>query len=106
MSELPSRRFASARGLVIDTEPLRRDPDFRRMWAGQSINVIGSQITRVIDYARAVSLNLGNAKDAITNVDLAIETGKFTSAQVILSSAQSTLASANGFVQTLLSFLQ
>lgn len=39
--------MAVARGLVIDLEPLRRDPDFRRMWTGQSINVIGSQITRV-----------------------------------------------------------
>ncbi|MEO8469822.1 MAG: MFS transporter, partial [Chloroflexota bacterium] len=40
-------RLASARGLVIDLEPLRRDPDFRHLWAGQSINVIGNQITRV-----------------------------------------------------------
>ncbi len=39
--------MATARGLIIDLEPLRRDPDFRRLWAGQSINVIGSQITRV-----------------------------------------------------------
>ena len=47
MSGSARRRLASARGLVIDLEPLRRDPDFRRMWTGQSINVIGSQITRV-----------------------------------------------------------
>jgi MFS family permease len=47
MSGPPRRRFAGARGLVIDLEPLRRDPDFRRLWAGQSINVIGNQITRV-----------------------------------------------------------
>lgn len=43
----PRRRLASARGLVIDIEPLRRDHDFRRLWAGQTINVIGNQITRV-----------------------------------------------------------
>jgi MFS family permease len=41
------RRFAGARGLVIDLEPLRRDPDFRRLWTGQAVNIIGSQITRV-----------------------------------------------------------
>ena len=47
MSVPPRGRLAAARGLVIDIEPLRRDADFRRLWAGQSINVIGSQITRV-----------------------------------------------------------
>ena len=41
------RRRDVARGLVIDLEPLRRDTDFRRLWTGQSINVIGNQITRV-----------------------------------------------------------
>jgi MFS family permease len=40
-------RFAGVRGLVIDLEPLRRDADFRRIWSGQAINVIGTQITRV-----------------------------------------------------------
>jgi len=40
-------RWQSARGLVVDLEPLRRDRDFRYLWAGQSINVIGNQITRV-----------------------------------------------------------
>jgi len=43
----PRPRLAAARGLIIDIEPLRRDPDFRRIWAGQSIGVIGNQITRV-----------------------------------------------------------
>lgn len=47
MSGLPRPRLAAVRGLVIDIEPLRRDPDFRRIWSGQSINVIGNQITRV-----------------------------------------------------------
>ncbi len=47
MSVPPRRRLAAARSFVIDIEPLRRDVDFRRLWAGQSINVIGSQITRV-----------------------------------------------------------
>ena len=39
--------MAAARALVIDLEPLRRDPDFRRLFIGQSINGIGTQITRV-----------------------------------------------------------
>lgn len=47
MSAAPRGRLSAARGLVIDTEPLRRDPDFRRLWTGQAVNVIGSQITRV-----------------------------------------------------------
>jgi MFS family permease len=47
MSGSPTDRLRSVRGLVIDVEPLRRDPDFRRLWMGQSINVIGNQITRV-----------------------------------------------------------
>ena len=47
MSGARRRRFAGARGLVIDLEPLRRDPDFRRLWTGQAVNVVGSQITRV-----------------------------------------------------------
>jgi MFS family permease len=44
---LPRRRLSAARGLVIDLEPLRLDPDFRRLWTGQSVNVIGRQITQV-----------------------------------------------------------
>jgi MFS family permease len=47
MSGSPGARLRSVRGFVIDVEPLRRDPDFRRLWMGQSINVIGNQITRV-----------------------------------------------------------
>lgn len=47
MNGPPRPRLAAARGLVIDIEPLRRDPDFRRLWTGQSVNVIGTQITRV-----------------------------------------------------------
>ena len=47
MSGTGRRRMAKARGLVIDLEPLRKDPDYRHLWTGQSINVIGNQITRV-----------------------------------------------------------
>lgn len=35
------------RGLIIDVDPIRLDRDWRRLWAGQSINVVGAQLTRV-----------------------------------------------------------
>lgn len=47
MTDPPHPRLARLRRLVIDVAPLRRDPDFRRIWTGQSINIIGNQITRV-----------------------------------------------------------
>jgi MFS family permease len=42
----PSRR-QRLRGLILDVSPLRRDPDFRRIWTGQGISAIGNQITRI-----------------------------------------------------------
>ncbi len=47
MSGSGRHRADRVRGLVIDIEPLRKDVDFRRLWLGQSISVIGNQITRV-----------------------------------------------------------
>jgi MFS family permease len=41
------RRSGGLRGLVLDPAPLRLDRDWRRLWLGQSISVIGSQVTRV-----------------------------------------------------------
>ncbi|HXI44773.1 MAG TPA: MFS transporter [Candidatus Acidoferrales bacterium] len=35
------------RRVVLDVSPLREYPAYRRLWMGQSINVIGSQVTRV-----------------------------------------------------------
>jgi MFS family permease len=35
------------RGAIVDVSPLRDLPAYRLLWAGQSVNVIGSQITRV-----------------------------------------------------------
>ena len=34
-------------GVLLDTTPLRLDRDFRWLWAGQAVNGIGSQITRL-----------------------------------------------------------
>ncbi len=47
MSEPSRRRLGNVRGLVLDIEPLRRHADYRRLWTGQAINVVGSMITRV-----------------------------------------------------------
>jgi MFS family permease len=38
------RRFG---GILVDISPLREFPAYRRLWLGQSVNVIGSQVTRV-----------------------------------------------------------
>jgi len=38
---------APVRGLLIDLEPLRASPAFRRMWLGASLSSIGSQLTNV-----------------------------------------------------------
>lgn len=35
------------RNLVVDVSPLREFPAYRRLWIGQSVNVIGNQVTRV-----------------------------------------------------------
>ena len=35
------------RRVFVDTAPLRRDRDYRWLWAGQAINGIGTQITRI-----------------------------------------------------------
>jgi len=35
------------RRVVLDVSPLREFPAYRRLWAGQAINIIGSQVTRV-----------------------------------------------------------
>ena len=64
-------RLAGARGFVIDTEPLRRDPDFRRLWTGQAVNVIGSQITRVaLPYQVFVNTGSMTALAVLTLVQL------------------------------------
>jgi MFS family permease len=33
--------------MLLDTEPLRRDRDYRWLWSGQVVNGIGNQITRI-----------------------------------------------------------
>jgi MFS family permease len=48
VSERDARsRRAGLRGVFLDTAPLRLDPAYRMLWAGQAVNGIGTQITRV-----------------------------------------------------------
>jgi MFS family permease len=42
-----SGRRSRLRGVLVDTAPLRLDPHYRTLWAGQVVNGIGTQITRV-----------------------------------------------------------
>jgi predicted MFS family arabinose efflux permease len=43
----PASRGTRLRSVVLDVSPLREFPAYRRLWLGQSVNVIGSQVTRV-----------------------------------------------------------
>jgi MFS family permease len=40
-------RFAFLRGVAIDLTPLRRSRDFRRLWFGNAISLLGSMLTTV-----------------------------------------------------------
>lgn len=44
---MPGTRRARVRGLLLDTEPLRRDRDYRLLWTGQAVTGVGTQITRL-----------------------------------------------------------
>src|SRR3954451_12671663 len=45
-AQVTTRRSALRR-LFLDTTPLRLDPHYRMLWAGQVVNGIGTQITRI-----------------------------------------------------------
>ncbi|MHA3723188.1 MFS transporter [Leucobacter sp. HY1910] len=47
--ETPARphRLRALKGLLADTTPLKRSPEFARLWAGTSVAQIGSQLTIV-----------------------------------------------------------
>jgi MFS family permease len=47
MTSDPGRRRGRLRGIFLDLEPLRRDRDYRFLWAGQLISGVGRQVTVV-----------------------------------------------------------
>jgi MFS family permease len=48
VTQEPARRpRRGIRRIVLDVSPLREHRDYRLLWTGQSVNVIGNQITRV-----------------------------------------------------------
>ena len=47
MSAPPSRPRRGVSGVLVDTGPLRRHAGFRRLWTGQVIASLGSQLTVV-----------------------------------------------------------
>jgi MFS family permease len=47
MSAPPPRRRRGVGGVLVDTGPLRRHPGFRRLWTGQLVASLGSQLTVV-----------------------------------------------------------
>lgn len=47
MDEVNTSKRAPRRRLLADTRPLKASPEYRRLWAGQSLSAIGSQMTAV-----------------------------------------------------------
>ncbi len=43
----PVSRRTRLRHLAVDTAPLRESPEYRRLWAGQTVSLLGTQITLV-----------------------------------------------------------
>ena len=64
-----------------------------------------NEVNRTLDFTRQFVRNLGNAENYVRNIDIALEAGQFTKAQVVLSASQSILAQANGMSQSALQFL-
>jgi len=70
-----------------------------------SVGNYQNRIDRTIDFTRTHINNLAKAENAIRNIDLAVEAGKFTQQQVLVAASQSILATANGIVNSALQFL-
>jgi MFS family permease len=59
------------RRVVLDVSPLREFPAYRRLWLGQAVNIIGSQVTRVaLPYQVYVITNSTLAIAGLTLVQL------------------------------------
>jgi flagellin len=64
-----------------------------------------ARLERVMGYTQDYVANLESSQSAITDIDVARESGEFTKKQVMLAASQSILAQANGLTQGALQFL-
>ena len=46
--ERPARRLGRLRSLAVDTSPLRESPEYRRLFFGDAVSTIGTQMTAVV----------------------------------------------------------
>lgn len=46
--ERPGRRLSRLRSVAVDTSPLRESPEYRRLYAGDAVSTIGTQMTAVV----------------------------------------------------------
>jgi flagellin len=65
-----------------------------------------ARVDRTVSFTQNYVANLSNAESKIRDVDIAKETGEFTTKQVLLQGAQSVLAQMNGISQQSLQFFQ
>lgn len=65
-----------------------------------------ARMERVLAYTRDYSANLSAASSALSDIDVAVESGNFTKEQVVLNASQAVLAQSNGLTQGALQFLQ
>jgi flagellin len=92
---------ATAEGALSDLTSVLMNLAGLRSRAGSSTN----ELERLIDFTRTEISEMRVAMDSVRNIDLAVETGKFTQQQVMLSASQSAIAQSNNIVQTALQFL-
>jgi flagellin len=65
----------------------------------------GARLERTMSSSTDYVANLKNAESSIRDIDVAVESGEFTKAQVTVAASQAVLAQANGVTQGALAFL-
>ncbi|MFT4554652.1 MAG: flagellin [Chlamydiales bacterium] len=95
-------QLASASSAIISLTARISSLNLYKAKSGNNSN----EMFRIIDFTRQFVRQLGNAENFVRNIDVALESARFTQQQVILSASQSVLSQANGIVQSALQFLQ